>query len=100
MCRTERKRNSSTNHYGTDALTAVNTLAVPVLFIAADGDRTGGFDLATDARTMFAACPSQHKELAILPGTNHGEQLLGGATTHAADVALERLIETASPSML
>jgi hypothetical protein len=39
---------------------------------------------------------TQHNELAILPGTDHGEHLFGGITARAADVALEKLIETAS----
>jgi hypothetical protein len=32
----------------------------------------------------------------MLPSADHEEHLLGGATAHAADMALERLIETAS----
>jgi hypothetical protein len=36
---------------------------------------------------------TRHNELAIPQGNDHGEHLLGGATAHAVDVALERLIE-------
>lgn len=57
------------NYQALDALTAVKTLTVPVLFMAARGDDNYGVLLPADPRAMFAACPSEYKQLAILSGS-------------------------------
>lgn len=76
-----------------DALTAVKTLTVPVLFLAARDDRTGGDDFAADAQNMFAACPSPDKQIDVLPGNEHGEPMLHGTSGKQASAILEDFIK-------
>ena len=84
------------NYDGMDALTAVKTLTIPVLFMAARDDNNYGVVLPADARARFAACPSEHKQLAILPGSEHGDEMLNGGSGQQAKATLEKFIETAA----
>ena len=73
---------------GINALVAAKQLTVPVLFMDA---RDSQFYPA-DARAMFAACPSHHKRLLLLPGTDHGTQLLHFDVATHAQVALDKFM--------
>jgi dienelactone hydrolase len=57
------------------ALPAVRSLHSPVFFAAAQDDEP----FATDAPIMYAASPSAEKHIEILPGLDHGLQLLDNA---------------------
>ena len=74
------------------AADAVKTLTVPVLFMDARDSK----DFPADARAMHAACPSAHKELLLLPGTDHGAMLLGYDVGDQARAALEGFIARAA----
>ncbi len=73
---------------GADAAAAVPHLTMPVLFM----DARDSPDFPADARAMYAACPSRHKELSLLPGTDHGAQLLQGSVAAQAQAVLETFI--------
>jgi dienelactone hydrolase len=63
---------------GMNAVSAVPTLSMPVLFVAADMD--GSF--ATDAQTMYNSSPKGLATLALMEGGGHGMQFpLGGAAS-------------------
>ena len=66
-----------------DALVAAKRLRVPVLYLAAKGDR----DFAADVPGLAAATRSPH-EAVVLPGYEHGVQLV------AASARARTLIET------
>ena len=51
-----------------DLVKAARALQVPVLFVAEEEDQP----FSDDARTMYEACPSADKQLAVLPGVDHG----------------------------
>jgi len=58
------------------ALPAVRRLHSPVYFAAAQDDEP----FASDAPIMYAASPSAEKHIEILPGLDHGIQLLDDAS--------------------
>jgi dienelactone hydrolase len=76
------------NYAGMDAMAASKRLTVRVLYMAAQGDE----DFAVDARTMYASSPSVHKQLVILPGAEHGSDLLVANSAEQARTALEQFI--------
>lgn len=78
-----------------DAMKSVQTLTLPVLFMAAENDHFGSGS-PNDAKTMFAACPSPNKRLVMLPGTEHGEELLAGPAKARADNELDAFIAAAT----
>ena len=79
--------------YGSmDALAASRQLMLPVLYMAGRSDQQKPYDFPADARTMYSACPSTHKQLLILPGNDHGSDLLGGNAADQAQGALEKFI--------
>jgi pimeloyl-ACP methyl ester carboxylesterase len=55
-----------------NVLARVRSLTVPVLFAAEEED----MPFPDDARTMFEACRSSDKQLAIFPGVDHGALVL------------------------
>jgi dienelactone hydrolase len=57
---------------GMDAVTAVKSVSVPVLFAA--GELDGSF--ADSAKELYAACASKQKRLILLPTGSHGVSLL------------------------
>jgi pimeloyl-ACP methyl ester carboxylesterase len=57
---------------GLDAEAAVAELRIPMLFVAAEGD--GRFP--QDARDLFRAAPDELDTLKLLPGFDHGTNLL------------------------
>ena len=59
---------------GLDGAGASSTLSIPVLYIAAKDN--GEFPV--DARAMYSVCPSAHKQIQILDGSDHGTALLRG----------------------
>ena len=77
---------------GMDAAAASKQLTVPVLYMAAESDQSRPFDFPRDARAMFAACPSRHKQLLIVQGTDHGSDLLSGPAAAQARAVLESFI--------
>ncbi len=72
-----------------DALAASKLLTLPVLYMAAEKDEER---FPSDARAMYAVCPSAHKRLLILPGNDHGSELLTGNVADQARSALEMFI--------
>ena len=81
---------------GMDAAAASKQLTIPVLYMAAESDQSRPFDFPADARAMFAACPSTHKQLLIVPGSDHGSDLLSGQAADQARAALERFVADAT----
>ncbi len=81
---------------GMDAAAASEQLTIPVLYMAAESDQSKPFDFPRDARAMFAACPSRHKQLLILAGSDHGSDLLSGPAAEPARAALEKFIADAT----
>jgi pimeloyl-ACP methyl ester carboxylesterase len=77
---------------GIDALVAVKQLTLPVLFM----DARDSMFFPADAKAMFAACPSHHKRLLLLPGTDHGTQLLHFDVAAQAQSALDMFIVEAT----
>ncbi len=45
---------------------------------------------------MYAACPSPHKRLLLLSGTDHGTQLLHYAVAAQAQAALDTFLASAA----
>jgi pimeloyl-ACP methyl ester carboxylesterase len=80
------------NFQGINAMVAAKKLTVPVLFI----DARDSMFYPADARAMFAACPSHHKRLLLLSGTDHGTQLLHYDVAAQAQSALDVLIVDAT----
>ncbi len=76
-----------------DAMAASKELTVPVLYMAAENDQQR---FPSDARAMFAVCSSGHKQLLILPGSDHGSDLLAGSAQDQAGNALEKFIADVS----
>ena len=77
-----------TSYRGLDAEAAVATSRVPTLFIAASDD--AGF--ADAARTLHARSVSPVKELVIVPGIDHGYQLVSGASNEPNRAGFERFL--------
>ena len=73
---------------GLDGTGAARQLTMPVLFMAAQDNGT----FPGDARTMYAACPSAHKQLQILSGSEHGTAMLRGSQASQAQSLLDGFI--------
>lgn len=78
---------------GLDGVAASRQLTMPVLFMAAQDNG----EFPDDARAMDAACPSAHKQLAVLAGSDHGTQLLRGAVAAQATSLLDAFIAASVP---
>ena len=78
---------------GMDAAQASMQLSVPVLFMAAQDDEPR---FPTDARALYAECRSSQKQLVILPGSDHGSDLLSGSVADQARGVLEKFISSVS----
>lgn len=83
------------SYQGMDAMRSADSLTLPVLFMAADNDALGSGS-PDDARAMFAASPSPDKQLVMLHGTEHGEELLAGGSRVQANRALDSFIVRAT----
>ena len=79
-----------------DGLAASRHLSIPVLYMAGQSDQQKPFDFPADASSMYAACPSVRKQLLILPGNDHGSDLLAGNAADQASATLEKFISDAS----
>jgi len=79
---------------GIDAMAAARQLRMPVVFMAAQLDQP----YAQDAQTMYAACPSVRKQLAIYPGNDHGTQLLRYSVADQAQARLDSFLTSLSPA--
>lgn len=66
---------------GMDAVAAVKSLSVPVLFAAGEYDGSFG----DNAKELYAACASQHKRLLLLPTGSHGVSLLSSGVKDVFD---------------
>lgn len=69
---------------GMDAVTAVKSLTIPVLFAA--GEYDGSF--ADSAKELYAACASKQKRLMLLPTGSHGVSLLSSGMKDAFEAFL------------
>lgn len=78
---------------GMDAMAASKQLTIRVLYMAAENDNKR---FPIDAMAMYAACPSVHKQLLILPGNDHGSDLLVGVAADRARATLETFIAGAT----
>jgi pimeloyl-ACP methyl ester carboxylesterase len=65
-----------------DTIGAVRRARVPILFVAARGDRSFG----ADARVLYRAARSRHKRLLVVAGAAHGSGLLAERLPAAAVV--------------
>jgi alpha-beta hydrolase superfamily lysophospholipase len=63
---------SPTRYEKIDVLAAARRITVPTIFMATEEDQP----FPDDARTMYDACPSAEKQLAIFPGVWHGAPML------------------------
>jgi len=79
-----------------DGLAASRHLSIPVLYMAGQSDQQKPFDFPADASSMYTACPSVRKQLLILPGNDHGSDLLAGNAADQASATLEKFISDAS----
>ena len=79
---------------GLDGLGASRQLTLPVLYMAAQDNG----EFPADARTMYAACPSAHKQLQVLSGSDHGTAMLHGAVAAQATSTLDAFIAGATSS--
>ncbi|MGH7687964.1 MAG: alpha/beta hydrolase [Candidatus Dormibacteria bacterium] len=77
---------------GLDGTGAVRQLTIPVLFMAAQDNG----EFPGDARTMYAACPSAHKQLQIISGGDHGTAMLRGSQASQALSLLDGFIASAT----
>jgi pimeloyl-ACP methyl ester carboxylesterase len=73
---------------GLDGAGASSTLSIPVLYMAShdNGEFPG------DAQAMYSVCPSAHKQLQILSGSDHGTALLHGAVAAQAQSLLDKFL--------
>lgn len=69
-----------------NAIQSVPHLSVPVLYLAASGDR----DFAADAKRLYEATPPSRRKLILLDDSRHGTALVGGNA--AARRAIERFL--------
>lgn len=76
---------------GMDGTAASRQLTVPVMYMAAQDN--GNFP--ADARAMSAVCPSTHKQLQVLTGSDHGTALLRGDVATQAESLLDKFIAAA-----
>jgi pimeloyl-ACP methyl ester carboxylesterase len=76
------------NYQQWSAMEAVKQLTIPVLFM----DARDGKYFPEDAKAMYAACPSGHKQLVLLPGTDHGAELVNYSVADQARAVLEKFI--------
>lgn len=76
---------------GMDGTSASRRITVPVLYMAAQGNG----EFPGDARAMYAVCPSTHKELQVLPGSDHGTALLRGDVAAQARSLLDAFVAAA-----
>jgi pimeloyl-ACP methyl ester carboxylesterase len=70
------------------AIDAAKLLTIPVLFMDASDSKF----YPQDARAMYAACPSVHKQLVLLPGTDHGAELVTYSVADQARAVLEKFV--------
>jgi pimeloyl-ACP methyl ester carboxylesterase len=70
------------------AYAAVKQLTIPVLFMDARDSKS----FPEDAKTMYATCPSAHAQLVLLPGTDHGAELVTYEVADQARHVLEKFI--------
>jgi dienelactone hydrolase len=76
------------------AIDASKQLTMPVLFMDARESKY----YPEDAKAMYAACPSTRKQLVLLPGTDHGAELVTYAVADQARAVLEKFItDSAGP---
>jgi pimeloyl-ACP methyl ester carboxylesterase len=75
---------------GVEAMPAVRTMTVPVLFAASQGDTS----FADDARALYAATPGSGRQLVIVDGDAHGVELM----TPAFTATLEQFLARHAPS--
>lgn len=73
---------------GLDGLAAASHLTIPVLFMAAQDNG----EFPGDARAMYGACPSAHKQLQILGGSDHGTALLRYSVAGQAQTLLDSFV--------
>ena len=85
-------RSGPANFQGFNALAAAKQLTIPVLFM----DARDSMFFPADAKAMYAACPSRHKQLLLLPGTDHGTQLLHYDVAAQAQSALDAFVAAAT----
>ena len=64
---------------GMDGVKAGPRLRVPVLYLAATADDNAGFDFSEDAKALHQAAASKDKRLELLPGSQHGIDLVAGS---------------------
>lgn len=76
---------------GMDGTAASRQLAVPVLYMAAQDNA----EFPGDARAMYAVCPSTHKQLQVLPGSDHGTAMLRGDVAAQAQSLLDAFVAAA-----
>lgn len=69
------------------AAASVKNLRVPVLYLAAKDD-TRSIDFGADAQRLYNATPSADKAITIVPGSDHGVQLM------ARDPEARNLVES------
>jgi pimeloyl-ACP methyl ester carboxylesterase len=69
---------------GMDAVTAVKSLSIPVLFAAGEYDDS----FADSAKELYAACASKQKRLILLSSGSHGVSLLSSGMNDAYEAFL------------
>jgi alpha-beta hydrolase superfamily lysophospholipase len=67
-------------------------LAVPVLFMAAKGDR----DFANDAQTLYNEAASTDKQLDLVAGADHGTFMVRGSSGKGPRATLLDFLHTRS----
>lgn len=75
-------------YHGWSAYAAVKQLTIPVLFMDARDSKS----FPEDAKAMYVISPSPHKQLLLLPGTDHGAELVTYDVAPQARAALEKFI--------
>lgn len=77
---------------GLDGTAAASHLTTPVLFMAAQYHA----EFPGDARAMYGSCPSPHKQLQILGGSDHGTALLRFSVAAQAQSLLDSFLRSAA----
>jgi alpha-beta hydrolase superfamily lysophospholipase len=62
-----------------NALPAAARLAVPTLYLAAEGDQSPPYDFAADAQRLYDATGTSEKRVEVEPGSLHGVALVAGS---------------------
>ena len=75
-----------------EGLPAVRRFRGPVLFVAATEDSL----FAEDAQRLYRASQSPHRQLLIVPGSEHGTALYGGSAAEQVRDAVDRLLQRAA----